>query len=189
MLPRLEEKCGAHFLFRDFIQYGETQAKTSVPNIPEQVETYNALTRLATLILDPVIDYFGAISLTYGFCSCELAKYVAGRIAPKLDQHASHELNTHRKPICARLGAAVDFIVTDESMLEVAQWIVKNTPFDRLHFYGDDRPLHISCGPENKREIVLMLPREDSRAVPKVVKSEMFLTLPRNLAAPYTKLT
>ncbi|MGH9424850.1 MAG: DNA phosphorothioation-associated putative methyltransferase, partial [Terriglobia bacterium] len=54
ILPRLDEQCGEHFLFRDFIQCGETQAKTGVPNLPEQVETYNALTRLATLILDPV---------------------------------------------------------------------------------------------------------------------------------------
>jgi hypothetical protein len=131
-LPRLDEQCSEHFLFRDIIQCGETQAKTGLPNIPQQVETYNALTRLATLILDPVIDYFGAISLTYGFCSRELARDIPGRIAPKLDQHASHELNTRKQPICARLGAAVDFIVTDGSMLEVAQWIVEHTLFDRL---------------------------------------------------------
>jgi DNA phosphorothioation-associated putative methyltransferase len=188
-LPRLDDPCGQHFRYRDFIACGETQAKTGLPNIPEQVETYNAFTHLATRILDPVIDYFGAIVLTYGFCSRELAKHVPGRIAPKLDQHASHDLNTHRKQICKRLGAAVDFMVTDESMLEVAQWIVQHTPFDRLYFYGDGRPLHVSSGPENKREIVLMMPKEDSRIVPKVMKSEVFLTLPRNLAVPYTKLT
>jgi len=179
-LPSLEEKCGKYLTFRDFIQCGETQARTGIPNLPEQAETYNALVKLATLVLDPVIEYFGDIILTYGFCSRALAKHVPGRNAPKLDQHASHELNTHGKPICARLGAAVDFIVTDESMLEVTQWIVKNTPFDRLYFYGDDRPLHVSYGPENKREIVLMIPKEDSRTVPKVVKSDVFLSLPRN---------
>ena len=74
--------CGEHFRYRDFIACGETQAKTNLPNIPQQVETYNALTRLATQILDPVIDYFGEIVLTYGFCSRELAKHVPGRIAP-----------------------------------------------------------------------------------------------------------
>jgi hypothetical protein len=26
-------------------------------------------------------------------------------------------------------------------------------PFDSLYFYGVDRPIHISYGPENKREI------------------------------------
>ena len=64
-------------------------------------------------VLDPVIDYFGMIRLTYGFCSPELAKEVPGRIDPKRDQHAAHELNRLRNPVCSRLGAAVDFIVED----------------------------------------------------------------------------
>jgi DNA phosphorothioation-associated putative methyltransferase len=179
-LPHPDEQCGRHFLFRDFIRCGATQAKTGVPNLPEQVETYNALTRLATTILDPVIDYFGEVSLTYGLCSRELAKYIPGHIAPKLDQHASHELNPQGKPLCPRLGAAVDFIVTDESMLEVAQWVVQNTPFDRLYFYGDTRPVHISAGPENKREIVVMTTSKNGRLIPKVVKTEAFLSLSRN---------
>lgn len=188
-LPRLDEQCGAHFLFRDFIQCGETQTSTGMPNIPEQAETYNALTKLATLVLDPVIEYFGDVMLTYGFCSRELAKHVPARTTPKLDQHASHELNTHGRSICARLGAAVDFLVTDESRLEVAQWIVTHTPFDRLYFYGDDRPLHVSHGPEHKREIVLMMSKENGRPVPQVVKSDMFLTWSRNRVVPHTQLT
>lgn len=181
--PHLEEQCGRHFLFRDFIRCGETQAKTGVPNISEQAETYNALTRLATTILDPVIDYFGEISLTYGFCSRALAKYIPGRVTPRLDQHASHELTPRGKPICPRLGAAVDFFVSDESMLEVAQWTARNTPFDRLYFYGDTRPLHVSSGPENKGEIVVMTTGKNGRLIPKVVKAEAFLSLSRRDAS------
>jgi len=176
-LPHLDERCGKHFLFRNFIECGETQAKTNLPNIPQQVETYNVLTRLATLILDPVIDYFGEIVLTYGFCSRELAKHISGRIAPPLDQHATCELNTRGQAICKRLGAAVDFIVTDESMLEVAQWIVQHTPFDRLYFYGNDRPVHVSCGPENKREVVVMTVSKTGRLVPRVVSAKEFFAL------------
>jgi hypothetical protein len=174
-LPRLDDSCGHHFRYHDFIACGETQARTGLPNLPRQVETYTAFAHLTTRILEPVIDYFGPIVLTYGFCSRELAKHVPARTTPKLDQHASHELNTHDRPICARGGAAVDFIVTDENMREVAQWIVRHTPFDRLYFYGDDRPLHVSCGPENKREIVLMIPTGDRRTVPRVVKADVFL--------------
>jgi hypothetical protein len=80
-LPRLDDPCGQYFRYRDFIACGETQVKTGLPNIPQQVETYNTLTRLATQILDPVIDYFGEIVLTYGFCSRDLAKHIPGRIA------------------------------------------------------------------------------------------------------------
>lgn len=175
LLPSLDDQCGQHFTFRDFIACGETQAKTGIANIPEQAETYNALSQLAIHVLDPVIDYFGDIILTYGFCSRELAKHIPGRNAPALDQHAGHELHTRKQPICKRLGAAVDFFVSDESMLEVAQWIVQHTPFDRLYFYGDDTPLHVSYGPEQKREIVFMKPGKEGRRVPAVVKEEAFL--------------
>ena len=94
------------------------------------------------------MDYFGGIRLTFGFCSRELAARIAGRIAPALDQHAACELNARGKPICPRLGAAVDFLVPDESMLEVARWIAANTPFDRLYYYGDRKPVHVSASPE-----------------------------------------
>jgi hypothetical protein len=63
------------------------------------------------------------IELTYGFCSPELARRIPGRIAPALDQHAAHERNARGKAVCPRLGAAVDFIVTDENMREVADWM------------------------------------------------------------------
>jgi hypothetical protein len=74
------------------------------------------LYELATHILDPVIDYFGMIRLTYGFCSHELGKHIKHRVAPKLDQHAAHERNSKGNLICPRLGAAIDFIVEDENM-------------------------------------------------------------------------
>lgn len=61
-------------------------------------------------------------------------------------------LNMNPLPLCERRGAAVDFIVDDESMLEVAQWIVANTPFDRLYFYGDREPVHVSFGPKIKKK-------------------------------------
>ncbi len=92
--------------------------------------------------------------LTYGFCSPELAPEITGRIAPKLDQHAAHEKKRNGKYVCDRLGAAVDFLVEDEDMREVANWIIENTPFDRIYFYGEDKPLHVSYGPSHTRQVV-----------------------------------
>jgi hypothetical protein len=34
--------------------------------------------------------------------------------------------------------------VADEDMEEVARWIMANLPYDRLYFYGKDRPIHLS---------------------------------------------
>jgi DNA phosphorothioation-associated putative methyltransferase len=166
-IPELDEQCGKYLTYRQLIECGETQQSTGIANCPKQVESYNALYDLATLVIDPVIEYFGMIRLTYGFCSHELGKFIKKRVAPKMDQHAAHELNTKNQAICPRLGAAVDFIVEDENMREVADWITKNTPFDRLYFYSEDRPIHVSYGPEPKRVYVDLLVTENGRQVPR----------------------
>lgn len=166
--PDIDEFCGTNLRFRDFIECGETQGATGIHNCPIQPESYNALYELAVNVLDPVIDYYGMIRLTYGFCSYELGKHIKSRVAPKIDQHASHERNSKNNLICSRLGAAVDFIVDDENMREVADWIASNTDFDRLYFYGDDRPIHVSYGPEHKKEYVDLLLTENSRLIPKI---------------------
>jgi hypothetical protein len=176
-IPDLDVLCGQYLTFRRLIECGETQARTGLLNQPKQPESYNALHDLAVQVLDPVIDYFGMIQLTYGFCSPELARKISGRIDPKLDQHAAHELNRLGRPICKRLGAAVDFIVEDESMLEVAQWVVANTPFDRLYYYGDDKPIHVSFGPDHKKQIVRMVSGSSEKLLPRVISSEKFLNL------------
>jgi len=74
-------------------------------------------------------------------------------------------------PICPRLGAAVDFIVEDEDMREVARWVTANTPCDRLCCYGPGLPIHVSYGPDHSRQIVEMRPTAAGRLVPRVVAS------------------
>lgn len=166
-LPDLDARCGRYLTYRQLIECGETRARTGLPNRPREPDSYTALYDLAVNILDPVIEYFGMIELTYGFCSSELARHIPGRIALRLDQHAAHELNSKGQPLCARLGAAVDFSVADENMREVADWIVENTPFDRLYFYGEDRPVHVSYGPEQKRDYVDMVVTATGKPIPR----------------------
>jgi len=177
ILPSLDMKCGRYLTFRDLIECGETQEKTGLKNIPSQMGTYEALEKLCLNIVDEVIDEYGMIKLTYGFCSAELAKQIPGHIDPKLDQHSACELNRKGSPICKRLGAACDFLVEYESMLEVAQWIINNCRYDRLYFYGDDRPIHVSFGPEEKKQIVLMPVQKSGRRVPRVISEIKFLAL------------
>ena len=169
-IPDLDSPCGQHLSYRQIIECGETQAKTGLANCPKQPDSYTALYDLASHVLDPVIDYFGMIKLTYGFCSHDLGKHIKGRVAPKLDQHAAHETNSKKTVICPRLGAAIDFIVEDENMREVADWVAENTLFDRLYFYGEDRPIHVSYGPEQKGEYIDLVMTESGRQVPKIKK-------------------
>jgi DNA phosphorothioation-associated putative methyltransferase len=163
ILPDLDSRCGITFTYRELIECGETWSKTRIHNAPKSPDTYNALYDLATEILDPVVDYFGAIKLTYGFASPALTKQIARNIAPKIDQHAACELDRNGRAICTRLGAAVDFLVEFEDMVEVASWISSNCAFDRLYLYGRDRPLHVSIGPQCSRECYLIRTAGDRR--------------------------
>lgn len=168
--PHLDAPCGLHLKYRALIECGETQARTGMSNLPKEPDSYTALLELARNILDPVIEYFGMIKLTYGFCSSDLAKQIKGKIAPKLDQHSAHERNRVGRPICDRFGAAVDFSVEDEDMLDVAKWIAENIPFDRMYVYGPELPIHISYGPQMTRQVTLMLPSPKSNTrMPKVI--------------------
>lgn len=152
-VPSLDELCGAHFRYRQLIECGETWARDRPNNQPKSPETFNALCDLARAVLDPVIDYYGSIKLTYGFASPALTRRIESGIAPHLDQHASCEASRTGRPVCERLGAAVDFLVEYEDMREVARWIASNCAFDRLYFYGSDRPIHVSVGPQHTREM------------------------------------
>ena len=151
-IPALDTPCGTHFRYRDFIECGDTWTLHRVDNTPRMPDTYNALHGLATQILDPVIDYFGMIKLTYGFASPCLTRHIKTRIEPRLDQHAANEFTRGGKPVCPRGGAAVDFIVENEDMLEVAKWIKENCAYDRIYYYGPDRPIHVSYSTSQARQ-------------------------------------
>jgi DNA phosphorothioation-associated putative methyltransferase len=166
-LPDLDEPCGANFTFRQFVECGDTQARLSLPNVPANPESFNALHDLAIKLLDPIIEYFGAIRLTYGFCSQSLAKHIHCRVAPELDQHAAHETKRNGQSICPRGGAACDFVIEDEDMRQVADWVVAHLPFDRLYFYGRDRPIHVSYAPTEAGEAFAMVAGSSGRFVPR----------------------
>ena len=166
-IPDLDTRCGASLTYRTLIQCGETRHRLGIANLPLNPATYNALHDLATLILDPVIEYFGAIRLTYGFSSAELTRNIQRGIAPKLDQHASCERGPRGAFVCERGGAACDFVVEDEDMREVAEWIIANLPFDRLYFYGADRPIHVSYAPEPARLSYRMVSSSGGRMMPR----------------------
>lgn len=169
-LPDLDSRCGTNLTYRALIECGETRQRLGIANLPLRPESYNALYDLATQLLDPVIDYFGSIRLTYGFASTTLTKHIRQGIAPKLDQHAACEHNGRSRAICERGGAACDFIVDHEDMKEVASWIIANLPFDRLYFYGADRPIHLSFAPTLSREAFLLSRTKHGRLIPRPYK-------------------
>jgi DNA phosphorothioation-associated putative methyltransferase len=162
-IPPLDQRCGNTFTYRQLIECGETWERTKVDNVPKSADSFNALYELATQVLDPVVEYFGGIKVTYGFAGQHLTRLISGRIAPALDQHAACELNTRGNRISPRAGAAADFLVEFENMREVAKWIFANCAFDRMYFYGDESPLHVSVGPELNRDVFEIVHKKGRR--------------------------
>lgn len=170
----IDKMCSKYFRYADLIQCGETIKKQKeINNLPQSEETLNAIGQLCKKILDPIQEKFGKIKLTYGFASTNLTKQINKNIYPKLDQHSGYEKNSKGNYICSRLGMACDFYIKNISMHAVAKFIIEKLPYDRLYYYGDEKPIHISYGPENNKQIIKMIVYNDRR-IPKVVKAINF---------------
>ena len=172
--PDPDQPCSKHFRYRDLVQCGETWtrlASTAAPcaNLPQQPETWVGLQQLAQAILDPLCEQFWPLELTYGFAGPALTRHIPGRIAPALDQHAGSELNRAGRLVCARRGQACDVRVAGVAATDVARFIAQNLPFDRLYLYGDDRPLHVSIGPDDSRAVYRLELLASGRRVPRRV--------------------
>lgn len=178
-LPNLDQPCGKHFKFRDFVECSDTWKAYKIDNSPKEPETYESIREICREILDPVWEEFGEIKLTYGFSSPALVKLVKKQsfpnITPNTDQHSGSEINRNGKRICSRLGISVDFYVKGYSSLSVAQWVVRTTNFDRLYFYSPHRPFHVSVGPECTKYIAWMDGYRGGRHTPKFQTIERFL--------------
>lgn len=159
-LPDIDSKCGEYFTYRDFIECSNTWKTTRIGNIPKQIETYQSIDQITAEILEPVEREFGKIYLTYGYSSQSLVKAIKQNtypnITPSGDQHSGSELNRNGNLICDRKGIAADFYIGGINSLIVAQWVAKNTSFDRLYFYSPHSPFHVSIGPENNKKIMYM---------------------------------
>jgi len=173
-LPDIDNYCSKSFQFRDFFECSDTYKIFLPSNIPVSIDTYSAITNLANEILERVIQEFGDITLTYGFCGPALQRLIKQKIDSKIDQHAGHELDLKGNLICKRKGFAVDFIVKNKCSLDVSRWIVNNCRYDRLYFYGSNRPVHISYSDSPIEQIVLMKFR-NTRVVPQRIKKHDFL--------------
>lgn len=182
MAEPLKEYCSRHYKYEDMFHCGETWQNTKCSNLPVEPQSWEAYKKLAQEILDPISDHFGPVQITFGFCGKQLRslirKNTSPRIAPTLDQHAAYELNTKGKPICPRLGAAIDLRVNNTSSQAVTIWVASHLYFDRLYYYGDDNPIHISIGPENSSQII-WLNTINNRRIPKKLTLDGLISLPK----------
>jgi hypothetical protein len=122
-------RVGKHFMLSDFL-YSETAVEKGIINFPPfdgmEVES---LRGLCAAILDPVVEQFGALSITYGYSCPELHR----RIYP------NRPLGIHNcvAPGASTHGAAADILVhsMQDKPREVLLWIKATCAYDRLILY------------------------------------------------------
>lgn len=171
----INDKCSKYFRYLDFIECSDTQKKIQVDNTPKEPKTYEAISYLAKTIMDPIFERFGQPQITYGLCSHSLQKHIKKSVAPSLDQHAGSERNSKGNLICHREGFAVDFKIDDFKTEHVARYIVEYLEFDRLYYYGSDRPVHVSATPLIAKRAVVVFNRVRDRRTPKNLTPNGFL--------------
>ena len=171
--------CSENFAYSDFVECSDTFSAVDISNVPRQTKTYFFMRKFANEILEPCLQRFGNVNITYGFCDHSLAKEIkkrTGSIYPPLDQHAGMELNKNQQLICSRGDLLLIFHCLPTSSKTLADYIVSELNFDRLYFYGNDRPVHVSVNEKPVRKIVLMKARK-LRVVPQRITEEKFLDI------------
>jgi hypothetical protein len=122
-------RVGKYFMLSDFL-YSETAVIKGISNCPplagREVESIKGL---CAAILDPVVERFGAISITFGYVSPELQRAIPGRMRPSV-----HNICPAGKAV---LGAAADFQAhnTEYSHKDILLWIAGSCTYDRLILY------------------------------------------------------
>ncbi len=161
-----------HPIANQLLNWYQENHDISIDNSPKELESINSTLMLVETVLLPVIKKFGDIKITYGFVSPELNRYIQKKSSsgtyPKIDQHAASELNQANKKICKRHGLACDFIVNgyEKQMDEVMLFVVNHLDFDKIYYYGNDRPLHVSVGNESERHLQVMNLSDKGRRIP-----------------------
>lgn len=159
-----------HPVGQQLLNWYQTKHDVELCNEPEHPSSRSALEDLIAEILLPIYRKYPNIKITYGFTSATLKKYIAKHspngTAPTLDQHASYELNNAHNPICDRGGAACDFIVPNIATSEIVRFIVEHLNYDRIYYYGNDKPLHVSNAQKPIKHLQIMAESDKGRRFP-----------------------
>lgn len=118
-----------YFILSDFV-YSHTGILKGVPNMPEyDSPEVDGIRGLATNLLDPIVEQFGQLSITYGFCTPELWRLMYGG-------RSMTSLHTF-KPPRNQIGGACDILVHafPDDPRPVLNWIRQSLVYDRLIIY------------------------------------------------------
>ena len=167
-----QESLLKHPLANQLLNWYQKKHHICIDNSPKEVESIKSIFMLVETVLIPVSKKFGEIKITYGFVSPELNRYIQRNSSsgtyPSTDQHAASELNQANNQICNRQGLACDFIVNgyEKQVGQIMLFIVNNLDFDKIYYYGNDKPLHVSVGDKSEKHLQIMDVSKNGRRIP-----------------------
>jgi len=161
-----------HPLAVQLINWYQHRHEVEIDNRPTGSNTKVLICDLLEQLLIPVEREFGDITISYGFTSAALNRYIqknspAGT-CPAIDQHSGFETNKNNNAICQRGGLACDFKVAgfENKMEVIAKFIVDNLCFDKLYYYGADKPIHLSISAAPQQHLQIMNISKNGRRIP-----------------------
>lgn len=130
-------RVGEFFLLSDFL-YSHEAVRDGIPNLPLAFDgdEVAGMRGLCQHILDPVVKQFGALSITYAYCSENYWWEKYG------DRYVGNDLHSYRLNR-GGVGGAADILVHSQkdNPCQVIYWIRDNCEFDRLILYKAPRPI------------------------------------------------
>lgn len=114
-------RVGKHFMLSDFL-YSETAMLRGIPNPPppETGPEIDGMRGLCQAILDPVVERFGPVSLTYAY------------VSPQLAQNLRMGGPLHSYRLKGKVGGAADVVIHGADYREAYEWVMDNCSYDRL---------------------------------------------------------
>jgi len=159
-------------LAQQLINWYQEKHPINIDNQPESDESISSIIMMTEKILMPISKTLGEIEISYGFTSTELTKFIQKNSPlgtyPPIDQHSSYEKNSAGNQICKRGGIACDFMVKDhqDNVPQIIQFIVGNLDYDKIYYYGNNRPLHVSVNSKPEKHLQIMNLTENGKRIP-----------------------
>ena len=139
-------RLSTHFFLRNFL-HSEIGNIYGRPNIPDDPDLAIAAgTRLATELLDPLVETFGPIEIRSGYRSSALNHFGATEVRPQkcaanAKNHAGHIWD--RRDAAGRMGACVSVVVpwfADRyaagcDWRDLAWWVHDHLPYHAMYFF------------------------------------------------------
>ncbi|MCU0855722.1 MAG: hypothetical protein MUF63_12635 [Rhodobacteraceae bacterium] len=158
-----------HFFLRNFL-HSEIGNFYGRPNIPEDPDLAIAAgMRLATDLLDPLVETFGPIEIRSGYRSPQLNHFGATEVTPQKcsanpKNYAGHIWD--RRDAAGRMGACVSVVVpwfadryaAGRDWRDLAWWVHDHLPYHAMYFFPKLAAFNLTWREDPERTIASYVP-------------------------------